>query len=274
MRDDWGIIVQRALSPELPRGWRESAPWGYPDQAELAVIAGVFAAQLPQATAEEVAGSYMMARPGRMLDDLHELADIPVEQLAPMLGPAWGTTRVLGVPRMRAAVIHDAARVLAAEGVRTARDYREATGDDARAIDGALQRVRGLGGVSSEAISTMMQAEHAPGPLVVGYLRRLLGDEGDALTDADVMPLVRATARRLTVQPRTLLYALWQIVDIETELEEAAAVFAARQGQASAATFPAGGADDCEIGVCDDLATAAGEPEAPETAPATRVAAE
>lgn len=215
MRDEWAIMLQRALSGTLPRGWRESAPWGYPEQSELALIAGVFAAQLPQPTAEEVAASYMMARPGRMLNDLDELSRIDHDELAGMLGSAWGASRVLGVPRLRAAVIADAARELVAEGVRTAKDYREAVLERGQDIDAALQRVRGLGGVTSEAISTMMQAEHTPGPIVVSRLRALLGDEGEDLATADVAPLVRATARRLTVQPRVLLYALWNTADVD-----------------------------------------------------------
>jgi hypothetical protein len=214
MRDEWAVELQRALRAELPAGWRESAPWGYPQQAELAVIAGVFAAQTPMATAEEVAASYMMARPGRMLDDLADLAAVPETELSSMLGASWGASRVLGVPRMRAAVIVDAAQQLVTEGVRTAREYRAAVDGDARAIDAALRRVRGLGGVSSEAISTMMQAEHLPGPLVVAHVRGLLGDLSDEVPDAELLPLLRATARRLTVEPRVLLHALWRVVGV------------------------------------------------------------
>ncbi|WP_203654162.1 hypothetical protein [Demequina activiva] len=214
MRDEWAVALQRALRDGLPAGWRESAPWGYPQQAELAVIAGVFAAQLPQSTAEEVAASYMMARPGRMLDDLSALAEVPVDDLSEMLGAAWGSSRVLGVTRLRAAVIADAAQQLVGEGVRSARQYRDAVAGDATAIDEALRRVRGLGGVSSEAISTMMQAEHRPGAVVVAHVRALLGDDGDAVADDDVLPLLRATARRLTVEPRVLLYALWRLSSV------------------------------------------------------------
>ena len=124
VREEWAIVLQRALSAELPRGWREAAPWGYPQQSELALIAGVFAAQVPQATAEQVASAFMMARPGRMLDDLADLAALTDDDVASALGDQWGASTVLGVPRRRAAVIREAAERLADAGIRSAREYR------------------------------------------------------------------------------------------------------------------------------------------------------
>ena len=213
VRDEWAVALKGALAASLPRGWRESAPWGYPDQSELAVIAGVFSAQVPLPAAQSVASAFMVARPGRMLDDLADLASMPVEDLTGCLGDEWGATTVLGVARLRAAVIGDVARGLAEAGIRSGAEYREAVRETPAAVDRLLQDVRGVGVVTSGAISTMLQAEPPPSARVAAHVRELLGEDGDAVDPDDLSPLIRATARRLTVEPRVLLHALWREVD-------------------------------------------------------------
>lgn len=207
------MALKGALAASLPRGWRESAPWGYPDQSELAVIAGVFSAQVPLPAAQSVASCYMMARPGRMLDDLEDLASVPVEDLTAMLGAEWGASTVLGQSRLRAAVIGDVARTLCDAGVRSGADYRREIAERPSQIDAALRGVRGVWTVTSGAISTMLQAEHPPSARVIEHVRELLGEDGAAVGDEELAPLLRDTARRLTVEPRVLLHALWREVD-------------------------------------------------------------
>ena len=83
--------------------------------------------------------------------------------------------------------------------------------------------MRGLGAVTSESISTMMQAEHRAGPDTVAYVLVTLGPDAGDLREPEVMALLRATARRLTVEPRVLLHALWSHLEAVADEREGAA---------------------------------------------------
>src|SRR4029079_15973695 len=145
------------LSELLPEGWRDAAPFGFPHQVELAVTAVVFRAQTPQANTDGVVDYVMRSRSHALLDDLADLADIGVGGVVQMLGPVYGDSNVLGVPVLRAAVIHGAAAALVGEGVRSGEGLREATRERPDAIEGAVLGVRGLGRVTWEWIAFLSQ---------------------------------------------------------------------------------------------------------------------
>jgi hypothetical protein len=211
--------LQPLLSAELPKGWRESAPWGYPQQSELALIAGVFGAQIPENVTSAVAAEYMMRRPGKMLNDLGELAALSEDELGALLGSQWGGSQVLGVPRTRAAVIHDAASILGASGIVSAQNYRDAMKVRGDSVERMLREIRGVGVVTAESISVMMQADHRPDPEVVAFVVGLLGREALVLRHDDVLELLVTTARRLSVEPRVLAHALWLHVSARSGTE-------------------------------------------------------
>ncbi len=190
----------------LQEGWRDAAPWGYPHQVELALIAGVFRAQTPQGNVDGVVDHVMHARSHSLLDDLGDLADGGVGGVVKTLGPRWGDTNVLGVPVLRAAVIHEAAVALLGVGVRSARDLQEAALQRPDAVSAAALAVRGLGPGTWESIAFLAHAQIPPDAAVVGFLGELLEDAD--LNRDDAAELIRLTARRFASDERMLAHAL------------------------------------------------------------------
>ncbi len=202
--------LRGALAGILPTGWRDAAPWGYPGQSELALIAGVFAAQLqPQAVAD-IADSVMRRRPGSLLDDLADLAAVDPVDLRVVLGERWGDSTVLGVPRRRAEVIHEAALLLAHAGVRTAADLQDAARTRGEEISTLVQSIRGLGPGTWVSIAFMAHATALPDDAVVALVSSCTepAHPGTTLTRAEVAELIRLTAARLATDERVLAYAL------------------------------------------------------------------
>lgn len=211
--DEWVKTLQRELSATLPSGWRDDAPWGYPQQAELALIAGVYGAQVTQQGVAEVVDSYMRTASRMMLDDLTALANTPLAELIVGVGTRWGDTNVLGVPVLRIAVVREAAVALAGAGVVSAADYREAIEKREGELERLLLSIRGLGPGTWETIAFMMHAKVRPNEEVVAFLRRLLGDSGQDLVEEHVDELVRLTSRRFAVDQRVLVHAIEQYID-------------------------------------------------------------
>ncbi|BDZ61279.1 hypothetical protein Lsed01_02453 [Demequina sediminis] len=218
--------LRAALTGILPDGWRDAAPWGFPSQSELALITGVFAAQLPAAAVADIADTVMRRRAGSMLDDLADLVAIEPVDLRAVIGERWGDSTVLGVPRRRADVIHEAARLLVGTGIRTAKDFQDAVREREASVANLLLAVRGLGPGTWESIGFMAHATIRPGADVVGFVRSLLGGAGDHLDSTEVRELVRLTARRYAAEERVLAYALRRHVDQRTPVADAAATAA------------------------------------------------
>lgn len=212
MIDDWGVALQRAVSTELPRGWRDAAPWGFPAQAELALIGGVFAAQVQGRVVDSLASRYMVARPGRMLDNLADLAAIAPDDLAAYLGDEWGGSTVLGVPRRRVEVILEAAGLLAEQGITSAARFREAATDASRAVESVLMSVRGIGPVTADSIAVHMQADLRPDTRMVAFIADSVGEDAIALGVDGASDALTEAARRMSVQRRVLQHALWTII--------------------------------------------------------------
>lgn len=205
--------LQRELSATLPAGWRDDAPWGYPQQSELGLIAGVYGAQVTTQGVAEVVDSYMRRASRLMLDDLTALANTPLEHLIVAVGTRWGDTNVLGVPVLRIAVVQEAAVALASEGVTTAAGFREAIETREGEIERRLLSIRGLGPGTWETIAFMMHAKVRPNEEVVALLHRLLGESGDELLEEQIDELLRLTSRRFAVDQRVLAHAIDQYLD-------------------------------------------------------------
>ncbi len=202
--------LRAALAGILPQGWRDSAPWGYPGQSELALITGVFAAQLHAQAVADVADSVMRRRPGSLLDDLADLEAVDPVDLRRIIGERWGDSTVLGVPRRRADVIHEAARLLVHTGVRTSRDLQDAAITRGDHLATLLQSVRGLGPGTWASIAFMSHASVLPDDAVVALVRDSLeAERGDVVLDREkVGDLIRLSAARMAVDERVLSYAL------------------------------------------------------------------
>ena len=221
---DWGIALQRAVSADLPRGWRDAAPWGFPAQAELGLIGGVFAAQVPGRVVDSLASRYMVARPGRMLDNLGDLAQIPADDLARFLGDEWGSSTVLGVPRRRVEVILEAAGLLADQGVTSAAGFREAAADASRGVERTLMSVRGIGPVTADSIAVHMQADLRPDTRLVAFIADSIGEDAIALGADGASGALTEAARRMSVQRRVLQHALWALMTAGDVAEETPAL--------------------------------------------------
>ncbi len=212
--------LRAALGEVLPGAWRDSAPWGYPAQSELALITGVFASQVTAASVAEIADTVMRRTPGRMLDDLVALVDAEPAGIGHLIGERWGDSTVLGVPRRRADVIHEAARLLVGTGIRHATELQEAVREREASVANLLLAIRGLGAGTWESIAFMAHAPLRPGADVVAYLRSLLGPAGEHLEGEEARRLLALTARRFAVEERVLAFALRQLVDSRSRTAE------------------------------------------------------
>ncbi|WP_062465417.1 hypothetical protein [Demequina soli] len=222
MVEDLVPNLRAALTGLLPAGWRDAAPWGYPAQSELALVTGVFAAQLPPNAVAEIADSVMRHRPGSSLDNLADLAAIDPVDLRGVIGDRWGDSTVLGVPRRRADVIHEAARLLSHAGLRTGRDLDSAIRERGTEIERLLLAVRGLGPGTWASIAFMAHAAIPPGDDVVRLVSELVaghdaapepGDDAPVLDRAGVGRLVRLTATRLGTDERILSYTMRRLAE-------------------------------------------------------------
>jgi hypothetical protein len=202
--------LHEALGELLPAGWRDAAPFGFPHQVELAVTAGVFRAQTPQASTDAVVDYVMRSRSHSLLDDLGDLAAMGVDGVVQMLGPVYGDSNVLGVPVLRAAVIHRAATALVATGVRSGEDLRTAAAERPDAVETAVLGVRGLGRVTWEWIAFLSQVRLRADPALNGFVRRTL-DEPD-LTPEETSEILRLTARRFACDERNLAHAIRELL--------------------------------------------------------------
>lgn len=187
-------------------------PWGYPQQAELALIAGVFRAQTPQASVEAVVDTVMRSRSHALLDDLEQVAQLGTEGVVEMLGPRWGDTNVLGVPVLRAAVIHGAAQALVDVDVRSADELRALTIDRPDAVERAVLGVRGLGPGTWEWIGLFAHARVRPDSEMIAFLSGEVGAE-KRLPAAEAAELLKETARVAATDERTLAYAIRAYLD-------------------------------------------------------------
>ncbi|WP_062294521.1 hypothetical protein [Demequina phytophila] len=213
MVEDLVPRLRAALGGILPAGWRDAAPWGYPAQSELALITGVFAAQLPEQAVADIADSVMRRRPGSSLDSLADLAAIDPVDLRSVLGDRWGDSTVLGVPRRRADVIHESARLLAHTGIRTAADLQVAIRERTDEIQRLLLAVRGLGPGTWASIAYMVHAPIPPNDDVVALLREAVCGVEDDLDRVAAGELIRRTAHRLASDERVLSYGLHRVAE-------------------------------------------------------------
>ncbi|MGC4175693.1 hypothetical protein [Demequina sp.] len=209
MTEGHSRLLYERLTELFPAGWRDAAPWGYPHQVELALIAGVFRAQTPQANADAVVDYVMRSRPSSLLDDLPELIVGGVDGVVKTLGSGWGDTNVLGVPVLRAAVIHDAAQALVGLGVNSGDDLRRVYSEAPDAVEGAVLGVRGLGRVTWDWIGVLAQVPLRPDPEFVVFVGRLVGEK---LSPAEVADLVRPTARKFALDDRDLSHAIRELI--------------------------------------------------------------
>ena len=205
--DERTLALYRNLGEVLPSGWRDATPWGYPKQLELAVVAGVFRAQVPQAGVDSVVDTFMRARPNDNLDDLSTMVGGGVAGTKAALGSRWGDTNVLGVPVLRAAVIHAAAEALLSVGVRSGADLRSAALERPDAIAAAFLGVRGLGQGTWESICVLAHARVRPNLLVMKYVESVVGGESP-LTADETTELLRLAARRFASDERVLSAAV------------------------------------------------------------------
>ncbi len=211
--DEWVKTLQAELAGMLPAGWRDATPWGYPQQAELAVLAAVYGAQILPAGVAEVVDNYMRARPRLMLDNLRAIAEGTVAELSSAVGPRWGETTVLGVPVRRVAVVHAIAIALVAEGVVTAKDFRSAVAEREDHFERLLLGIRGLGPGTWDSLAFEMHAKVRPNAQVVELVYRALGESAVDLRIEDIDELMRRTARRFAVDQRVLEHGLDQYFD-------------------------------------------------------------
>lgn len=210
--DDRPQVLHRRLAEVLPAGWRDAAPWGYPQQVELALIAGVFRAQIPQAHVDAVVDVVMRARPHALFDDLHELAEAGAAGVVELLGPRWGDTNVLGVPILRAEVIARAARALVRMGIRSGDDLRTQAAERPDAVEAAVLAVRGLGMGTWEWVALLSHARIRPDSQVTKFVAQAV-DASGPLDPGETSELLRLTARRFASDERTLSHALREYLD-------------------------------------------------------------
>jgi len=210
--DELPRLLRTRLGEVLPTGWRDLAPWGYPQQAQLALVAGVFRAQTPQSSVDWVVDTVMRARPHSMLDDLADFANGDVADVVEMLGPRWGDTNVLGVPVLRAKVIFDAACALVDLGVRSSGDLRDAAVDRPDAVEAAVLGVRGLGPATWEWIALFCHARVRPDAEMVALVSELV-EAASPLSVDDTVELLTQTARVCGTQERTLTHAVRVYLD-------------------------------------------------------------
>ena len=200
------------LAAVLPEGWRDAAPWGYPRQVELALIAGVFRSQLKQSRVDELVDFVMRSRSHSLLDDLNEIVGAGEKGVVEALGPRWGDTNVLGVPVLRAAVIYNAAKALVDLGITSATDLQAATAERPAEVEKAVLGVRGIGPGTWGWISFLAHANVRPDAQVVAFIRESL--EGDEkLSPEDAAELLRLTARRFASDERVLAHAVRAYLD-------------------------------------------------------------
>lgn len=212
MSDDRALVLYNRLAQVLPEGWRDATPWGYPQQVELALIAGVFRAQVPQSLTDAVVDVVMRARPHAMFDDLNELAVAGTSGVIELLGVRWGDTNVLGVPVLRAEVIARAARGLVSLDIRSADDLRTAALQRPEAVETAVLAVRGLGIGTWEWIALLTHARIRPDAQVTQFVADAVGAE-DRLEPGETAELLRLAARRFASDERVLSHALREYLD-------------------------------------------------------------
>jgi len=210
--DDLPVVLHRRLAEVLPDGWRDAAPWGYPQQVELALIAGVFCAQVPQVQADAVVDVVMRAKPHAMFDDLKELADAGTEGVVEMLGVRWGDTNVLGVPVLRAEVIARAARALVRMDIRSADDLRTISLERPDAVEASVLAVRGLGVGTWEWIALLSHTRIRPDAQVTSFVGNVVGSNV-SLDPSEASELLRLAARRFASDERVLGHALREYLD-------------------------------------------------------------
>jgi hypothetical protein len=204
--------LHQRLGSILQDGWRDSTPWGYPHQVELALIAGVFRAQTSQANVDQLVDTVMRSRVHSLLDDLAELANSGTKGIVTLLGPRWGDANVLGVPVMRASVIHDAAVALVALGVRSANDLRAAALKTPDAVEAAVLGVRGIGPGTWAWIAFLAHVPVRPGTKTISFVSEAVG-EGERLSADETAELLRLTARRFASDERVLAHAVHTYLD-------------------------------------------------------------
>ncbi|SEJ44883.1 hypothetical protein [Demequina mangrovi] len=237
--------LHAGLVAMLPPGWRDSAPWGYPRHSELALIAGVFGAQLPAPAVGTVIDTVMVNRPQRGFDDLVDLVELGPIALRHILGARWGDSTVPGVDRLRADVVHEAAIALVESGVYNAASLGQVARQHTEELGMRLQDVHGLGPGTWASISFMAHVPSLPGHAVMRMVHQALAaDHPDLeLEPAEVAELLMLTAERMATRERVLAYALSKLAGPSKRPEPAEAEGdAATEGAADGATeaVPAG----------------------------------
>ncbi len=189
------------LQAQLPPTWA-AWPGGWPDQVELVLIDAVLSIRSryggPTTGVRRRVGLYREHRAPATPDDLSVLAALDPEQLAGLLQTQQRTSGTL-----KAAAIVQAARRLAAVGVRHAADLDPAAASQRAAYCG----VRGLGPVTWEYLLMLVGR---PGVKADTWITRFVGDAvGRPVDSATAGRLVRQAAERLDVSPTHLDHALW-----------------------------------------------------------------
>ena len=119
---------------------------------------------------------------------------------------------MLGVPVLRATVIHQAASALVDMGISSATDLQAATVAQPAAVEKAVLGVRGIGPGTWGWITFLAHANVRPDPQVVAFIRESL-DGDDELTAEDAAELLRLTARRFASDERVLAHAVRAYLD-------------------------------------------------------------
>ncbi|WP_156162402.1 hypothetical protein [Demequina iriomotensis] len=202
--------LRTGITVMLEPGWRDAAPWGYPRHSELALLAGVFGAQLSGPLVGNVVDTALRNRPDRQFDDLVDLVARGPIWLRHILGERWGDSTVPGIDRLRAEVIHEAAAALVESGVVDALSLSKVARRHTEALGERLQDVEGLGPGTWASISFMAHIPALPGHAVVRMVHEALAaDHPDIeLTALEVAELLALTAERMATHERVLAYAL------------------------------------------------------------------
>ena len=202
--------LRKAVNAALPKDWRTTAPIGYPNQIELALIASSFRGADEEDVAFQVTSRFMKARPGKRLDDLSELGMMVTAAIAAAVGEPFDTARVVGGGRLRVDLAGDIAASLAAVRIRTAADFREAALSRPIDLERTVTEVKHSGPTTFLQLATLLRADTRPGSGVADWVREQVGDP--SMSRADVHRTLQEAARKAGSEPFVLHFAIAQYV--------------------------------------------------------------
>ncbi len=215
-------LLRKEMSSALPTDWRDSAPDGYPQQIELALVAAVFRGADEPDVAFQVTARYMQARPGKRLDDLSEMGRMTTGAIGEAVGPPFDAALAIGSKRLRVDIAGDLAASLSAFGVKSAQDFLAASRERGLALEKTCTDVSHSGPSTYLQLATLLRAEVRPAGEVASWVREAVREP--EMSRSAVRTLLRETAAKSSIEPFMLHYAILRMLNERAVIAESAAL--------------------------------------------------